>query len=410
MVLEPERRNYAQMKIYIASHKHCELPLDETYQPLFVGAYKVPRSQRLRNWSYDDTYQRNISYLNPFFCELTGLHWIWKCSNERIKGLVHYRRFLGHGPIGTQHDIKLDSTHIEELLTSYDCLVARHEAIVLNNQSASMAYHYRFLHSSNDLQQARMAIKKVAPDYLSSFDSTMLETSLCPCNILIARSGVFDSYAQWLFSIMKELSKHIDPVNYRDIYQQRVFGFLAERLMNVYLRHNHLKIMECNLINEHGECIGDSSPTLPLHDELPHTNPCQPIVDGCDYSSVFDRNFYLRHYRDVADYYHDNPDGSIHHFLAIGIYEGHVAHPRFSISSYINGQPALRERLGDNPMGFIRWFISHPRYKSHALGFENLNVSADEILKDEHGNGLNAVKRIQFALACRAAERCPLID
>lgn len=398
------------MKVYVASHKHCKLPIDTTYQPLFVGACKIPHGQRLREWEYDDTYPQNISHTNRHFCELTGLHWIWKCSHEPIKGLVHYRRFLGSSPVGTRMDTRLDAAHVETLLGTYDCLVARRESLVLNNQVTSMAYHYRFLHSSNDLQQTRLAIKRVSPEYLASFDSVMLETSLYPCNILIARNHVFDAYAQWLFSLMRDLIKHIDPVNHRDTYQQRVYGFLAERLMNVYIRHNHLNALECNLIDEYGQCISGGSTVPPEHAQLPKTVAAKPIVDGLDYSPVFDRDFYLRHYRDVADYYHDNPDGSIHHFLAIGIHEGHVAHPRFSIRSYINGNPVLREQLGDDPISFIRHYIAHPLNRTHALGFENLRVSSDTTFLDACGQELKAIPKIRFVLACRAAERLPLID
>jgi exopolysaccharide biosynthesis protein len=49
-----------------------------------------------------------------------------------------------------------------------------------------------------------------------------------------------------------ELEKRIDITQY-DNYQKRVFGFIAERLFNVWLAHHQLKFCEIPVVNLEGE-------------------------------------------------------------------------------------------------------------------------------------------------------------
>ena len=82
------------VKIIIATHKKYEMPKDDMYLPLHVGAEgKVDENNRPLDLGYQkDKTGENISELNASYCELTGLYWAWKNLDEDFIGLSHYRR------------------------------------------------------------------------------------------------------------------------------------------------------------------------------------------------------------------------------------------------------------------------------------------------------------------------------
>ena len=52
--------------------------------------------------------------------------------------------------------------------------------------------------------------------------------------MFIIKYKLFDEYCNWLFSILFELEKRLDISEYSD-YDARVFGFVSERLLDVWL-------------------------------------------------------------------------------------------------------------------------------------------------------------------------------
>jgi Domain of unknown function (DUF4422) len=51
---------------------------------------------------------------------------------------------------------------------------------------------------------------------------------------------VWDAYLEWLFSILFEVERRI--IIPEDPYQARVFSFLSERLLHLYVHHNQLAV------------------------------------------------------------------------------------------------------------------------------------------------------------------------
>lgn len=79
------------IKIYTCHHKPSAFLNASIIKPLHVGK---TNSYNDIGCIGDDTGD-NISFKNPFYCELTAHYWVWK--NESLSdyvGFMHYRRHL----------------------------------------------------------------------------------------------------------------------------------------------------------------------------------------------------------------------------------------------------------------------------------------------------------------------------
>lgn len=225
------------INIYVATHKAYSFPKDKKYIPLHVGKIKSPK---LLPYIGDDSGE-SISELNDSFCELTGLFWIWKNCDSPFVGLVHYRRYfnfhkkithVNYNPIARSDDFY-------EFENGYDLILPTK---LVFGEGLTVKQHYARIHRESDLDFIRDIISHNCPNYLSAFDTVMQQKEMCICNMFIARKHVIKSYCHWLFDILFTLHKEIDLLSYQDSYQKRVFGFIAERLFNVWVEENKNKI------------------------------------------------------------------------------------------------------------------------------------------------------------------------
>lgn len=236
------------IKIYVVSHKEYTFPEDPGYMPLQVGNSIHPVSINCQHDSTDD----NIAQLNPFFCELTAAYWIWKNSQEDVVGLVHYRRHFSSAKKILQVKGKYiaSSDELNELLQTSDIVVCKPR----NYFVTSIKSHYIHAHHRSDYTCLRDEILSQCPDYINAFEHIMSGTKISLYNMFVCRKTLIDGYFSWLFPILFALEAKIDYQRY-DVYQKRVFGFMAERLFNVWLYHhrNNIKIKYMPVVNLDGE-------------------------------------------------------------------------------------------------------------------------------------------------------------
>lgn len=235
--------------IYVITHKVIQNtnPIDFKHCcVLHVGTNKECLNSYLR----DDTGD-NISFKNPNFCELTGLYWIWKNGKEReddITGLLHYRRFF----TTSKDDFKykyfnmmprsLEYTKIQEALNSNDVIIPQKIFII-----GSIRSFYGKFHNISDLDKVRESVRNTHPDYLGSFDKIMKAHRFIYGNMIICKKRILDNYSEWLFDVLFDLENTLQLS--KDDYQSRIYGFLAERLLQVWLDHNGMRYIEYPVYN-----------------------------------------------------------------------------------------------------------------------------------------------------------------
>ena len=233
-------------KIIIAVHKEYAFPKNDLYMPLQVGS--LISSKKLDILGDDNG--ENISHKNRSFSELTALYWAWKneyFNESDFCGLVHYRRYF----VGTEPFEKfrvLGEEDIMSYMNQYDVLVPRKRKYYIE----TIRSHYEHAHYKKDLDTLEEVLREYSPEYMGAFATVMEQRSLYLYNMFVMKNKYYDDYCQWLFSILFEVEKRVDISEY-DSYQKRIFGFLAERMFNVWLLHHQLKLKEVNIVNIEGE-------------------------------------------------------------------------------------------------------------------------------------------------------------
>lgn len=216
------------------------MPHDPMYLPVFVGA--AGRSSI--GYQRDDEGE-NISSLNPYYCELTGLYWAWKNLDADYVGLAHYRRhFRGKKKGRTLFDSVLTEKEAEALLKNTDIILPAKRHYVIE----TVGNHYAHTHYKKDLDKTRVVLAKIYPEYLKAFDRHMRSTSGHMFNMFIMKKELADAYCEFLFTVLQQLRKMVDFRSY-DAFQARLFGRISELLLDVWIQTNHLTYKEVPVIS-----------------------------------------------------------------------------------------------------------------------------------------------------------------
>lgn len=238
------------MKVYVIAHKKFDMPQADYLVPMQVGAAGKERLGYLTDDEGD-----NISEKNPNYCELTGIYQIWKNRSEDVVGICHYRRYFCNdkGMLFTKEEL-------EEELKKADVLVSE-----FTSSESTMKEEYIDAHTQKDYDILRQVVSEIAPDYMDAFETIMNGHGMYIGNMMICDHKIFEEYCGFLFSILFEVEKRVDLTGYND-YQKRIFGFMAERLLTIWLtKHTEYKVRPCKI-----GLVGDKAEKVELMQTVNH--------------------------------------------------------------------------------------------------------------------------------------------
>ena len=227
------------------------IPRDELYYPIQCGKAYTYKDLGI----FGDDTGDNISSRNTYWSEITGLYWAWKnMAPVRYIGLCSYRRYFNfnHKPFIPMIKIlpkkeysQVDNIQIPEIsniFKKYDIILPKKYwyAYSLRNV-CRMNYYYE------DFEILRDVINSLYPDYTESYDRMLhYENKGYGHNMFIMRWKMFEDYCQWVFDILLEAEKRINASDY-PIDKIRVFGYMHEVLLSLYVYKNNLRVYESQL-------------------------------------------------------------------------------------------------------------------------------------------------------------------
>lgn len=218
-----------EIKVLVAAHKNYAMPKDKMYLPIFVGKDIHPDVNKT---FHGDNTGDNISYKNPTYNELTALYWGWKNLDVDALGLVHYRRYLSlKGGKSLNNILSMNET--QKLMEHYDVILPKKRNYYIETNKS----HYLHAHEHEPFEVMERVIKTDYSEYAYSFDKVMNRTWAHMFNIFIMKRQPLDEYCTWMFDVLSKVEHKTDISNYSK-YEQRVYGFLSELLLDVWLDHN----------------------------------------------------------------------------------------------------------------------------------------------------------------------------
>ena len=268
------------IKILIACHKPSELPKNNLFLPIRVGAEKAKDDLGLQR---DDDGEDNISHKNPGYCELTAIYWAWKNLEADYYGLFHYRRYYSFSsqryPVSDDGHMMVrarllspevydkfgltDESQMRRIIEANDLIV--HESRPVKDLPTPMGlagksvrehyiYHDGTIVRNSDIELMTNIVRDKYPAIYPYYQKYLDGNFFLGYNMFIMKKQFFTKMCQFEFDVLEEVEKTLSKsLSQRSLNANRVYGYLAEILTSVYIYYLRqtipgLKVKELQMI------------------------------------------------------------------------------------------------------------------------------------------------------------------
>lgn len=101
------------------------------------------------------------------------------------------------------------------------------------------------------------------------------------------------------------------------------------------------------------------------------------ILDGVDYSAVYNKDYYYSHNGDLQQAYGTDPYLLLWHFVAYGMSEGRQGCEGFDIQSYAALNLDVKANYGNNKEGYYRHYIDYGKKEGRAVTLSTMYKGTD---------------------------------
>lgn len=236
-----EVKGKMETTIFVVSHKQYKEVNSNLYKTIQVGKINT---DLCFSTITDDTGD-NIAEKNSNYCELTAFYWLWKNLHDiNYIGICHYRRYFTNNYYLKFPILFVNKKQIGNIMKNYDVILPKQTKL-----SMTVREYYSYCDGlDKDLETTKDIIKVKYPQYIREYDSVLNANTASYCNMLITSKELFDEYCTWLFDILFKVESKTNMDGYTKA-QCRVFGYISEILLNVWVLHNNLRIKYMDVIN-----------------------------------------------------------------------------------------------------------------------------------------------------------------
>ena len=194
------------MKIYVVgSSKNKFLPLDNI------------RTKFLIDKPHEGD---NIDFLNPWYCELTGLYHLWKNVDDDIVGLEHYRTYFWN------KDHMINEQEIMEKLKTGDIIVSGYRYPV--PWGPKYLIDELNICTKNKVEPFLKTVEKYDIDFAYYLRKFLKGQHIYACNCFIGPKKILNEWASFYFEQKNPIGPKTNTLRREGYFSEFAFGAWLE--------------------------------------------------------------------------------------------------------------------------------------------------------------------------------------